>query len=133
LNTPEVLAAINRQNEITLHNVDGIIHNHDLYKIIGIYGTFSWLLSKIKFLQRLEIISFIIIPKVASLYFFSVFLFYFLFDLGDFRYGVIPQIPNVQEAFELLLSLGFLIYIIRNFNLIFKIEIIEKNFVSTTA
>jgi hypothetical protein len=127
LTTPEALAAINLQNEVTLHNIAGPIHGHDLFKIIGVYGTLSWLLGKVKILQRLELISFIIIPKVASLYFFSVFLFFFLFDLGDFRYGVIPQIPNVQEAFELLLSLGFLIYIIRNFNLIFKIEIIEKN------
>jgi hypothetical protein len=127
LTTPEALAAINLQNEVTLHNIAGPIHGHDLFKIIGVYGTLSWLLGKVKILQRLELISFIIIPKVASLYFFSVFLFYFLFDPGDNRYGVILQIPNVQEAFELLLSLGFLIYIIRNFNLIFKIQIIEKN------
>ncbi len=133
LTTPEPLTAINNQNEITLHNITGPIHNHDLYKVIGIYGTLSWLLGKVKILQRLELISFIIIPKVASLYFFSVFSFYFLFDLGDYRYGVIPQIPNVQEAFELLLSIGFLIYIIRNFNLIFKIEIIEKNPANSTA
>jgi hypothetical protein len=130
--TPAAIAAVNLQGEMTMHNIDFGFHNHDLYKVIGIYGTFSWLLGKIKFLQRLELISFITIPKVASLYFFSIFLFYFLFDLGPYRYEVIPQIPNIQEPFELLLSTGFLIYVIRNFNLLFKIKI-EKNFANTTT
>jgi hypothetical protein len=119
--TPILIENLNYQNEVTIHNLAGVHERtHLLYKILGLYGTLSWLILYVPKINASRILSFFVLPKITSLYFFAIFLFYYFWN-NQLNFKVL--IPNVQESFELLLAIAILIYAIRNFNQIFKLEI----------
>ena len=119
--TPIFIESRNYQKELTIHNLAGVHERtHIFYKILGLYGSFSWLILHVPKMRASRLLSFIVLPKITSLYFFAIFLFYYLLNNG-YKFELL--IPNVQESFELLLAIAILIYAIRNFNQIFKLEI----------
>jgi hypothetical protein len=119
--TPIFIGNLNYQNEVTIHNLTGVNERINLFfKILGLYGSFGWLILHVPKMSASRLLSFIVFPKITSLYFFAVFSFYY-FWTNQYMFKMI--IPNVQESFELLLAIAILIYTIRNFNQIFKLEI----------
>jgi hypothetical protein len=119
--TPIVVENRNNQGELTIHNLAGVHERtHLFYKILGLYGSFSWLILHVPKMNLSRFLSFIVLPKITSLYFLSVFLFYYLWN-NQHKLKVL--IPNVQESFEMLLAIAILIYTIRNFNQIFRLDI----------
>lgn len=119
--TPIFIENLNYQNEMTIHNLAGVHERtHLFYKILGLYGSFSWLILYVPKVSASRLLSFIVLPKITSLYFFTIFLFYYFWN-NQYKFKVL--IPNVQESFELLLAFAILIYAIRNFNQIFKLQI----------
>ena len=94
------------QGETNFHNLP-FFHNYLLdpfFEISCIFlGWFGW--KKYKNLDALP-------PKHLSLFFLSVALFYFYFDIS--WASTTQQIRNDQEIFEFLLSSGIFIHCFRN-------------------
>ena len=115
IETPESIKEINAQNEITLHNLNIFQHKylHMVYMIVALYGAFSRILVK-KFLPKLFNKIVIFTPPTYLFFcFFSVFVFYFLYDYYFFPYSIDSgkvYIIRWQEVFETYLALGFLGY-----------------------
>jgi len=115
----------NVQKEISIHNLKPIQdHLHEVYIVVGLYGTFAWLfLRKIK-IKSNHIMRFVVPEWFISSYFFLVFFVYTYFQfispfgvntlgIDGFRVGGFV-IWRDQEPAEFLLSLGFLIFTIVN-------------------
>ncbi len=120
---PDYFAQHNIQDEITFHNLRVFQkHLHKINMIIGLYGTFSFLLLPLTALQYNHVVNFIVPSWFISPYFFFV-LFMDVFFHYISPYGVrILGIDRLslgffviwrdQEPAELLLSLGFLVFAI---------------------
>jgi hypothetical protein len=124
--TPDFIEIQNYQNETTIHNLAGVHEKtHLLYKIIGLYGAFSWSLLNISKIKKINFFNFVTPPKVTVAYYLLIFSFYFLWN-NQYKFNLV--IPNVQEAYELLLAFAILIYVVRNFYYLFnlKIEILDR-------
>jgi len=124
--TPGFIEDRNYQNEATLHNLAGVQEKTVLlYILIGLYGTFSWILLYVPSIKEGNFIKFIITPRVTIFYYFTLFTFFY-FWASQSRFNFV--IPNIQESFELLLAIAILIFILRNFYQLFilRIEIKEK-------
>lgn len=121
---PESLARLNQQNEANLHNIAGV-HLHTVFVAVTAYGAFARMLVPGRFNDRRSIlVDLLTAPRLTFLYFFVPFLLYsyyegvryYLSDGGQFiEYfsgsGVISG--KDQEPIELLLSLGFLLFVVR--------------------
>jgi len=118
--SPAFFEQHNWQHEISLHNLDVIQLSllNKIYILIGAYGAFAWLLLR-PFAARLKneschVVNFIVPDWYMSSYFFFVFLVYMLLNF-------IKQYPggflvwNDQEPAELLLSMGFLLFVVKNY------------------
>ena len=106
------ISSINVQGETNFHNLP-FFHNYLLDPIFEIscifLGWFGW--RRFKRIKALP-------NKDLSLYFLSVALFYFYFDVS--WASTTQQIRNDQEIFEFLLSTGIFIHCYGNFkNLVF--------------
>jgi len=124
--TPNFIEIRNYQNETTIHNLAGVNERiNSLFQIIGLYGAFSGFLLFVPYIKN-SFLKFIIPPKITSLYYFLLFLFYLLW-VNQSRFNAV--VPNVQESFELLLAIAILIYVVRNFYYLFylKVEVLEKS------
>ena len=111
------ISDINVQGETNFHNLP-FFHNYlldPLFEISCIFlGWIGWRrFKKIKALPS----------KDLSLYFLSVALFYFYFDVS--WASTTQQIRNDQEIFELLLSTGIFIHCFRNFR---KLDFVNELF-----
>ena len=115
------ISDINVQGETNFHNLP-FFHNYLLDPVFEIscifLGWFSWRrFKKIKALPS----------KDLSLYFLSVALFYFYFDVS--WASTTQQIRNDQEIFEFLLSTGIFLHCFRNFKKLGLLgEFFEKKF-----
>ena len=118
--TPAFFEQHNWQHEISLHNLDVIQLSllNKIYILIGAYGAFAWLFLR-PFAARLKkeschVVNFIVPDWYMSSYFFFVFLVYTLLNF-------IKQSPGGflvwkdQEPTELLLSMGFLLFVVKNY------------------
>ncbi len=109
------ISDINVQGETNFHNLP-FFHNYLLDPIFEIscifLGWIGW--RKFKNIKAFP-------SKDLSLYFLSVALFYFYFDVS--WASTTQQIRNDQEIFELLLSTGIVLHCFRNFK---KIGFLSK-------
>lgn len=117
----------NVQKELNLHNL-GIIHyiTYGIFALVGFLGAFAWLIlpEKIKS-SRNSKIYFFVPDWFFALYFFPVFAIYLYYCLSGFvtlLLGVDPFriekgsfiVWRDQEPAELLMSLGFLFFMVIN-------------------
>ena len=102
------ISNINVQGETNFHNLP-FFHNYLLDPVFEIscifLGWFGW--RKFKKINALP-------AKEFSLFFLSVALFYFYFDIS--WASTTEQIRNDQEIFEFLLSSGVFLHCLKNFN-----------------
>ena len=101
------ISDLNVQGETNFHNLP-FFHNYLLDPIFEISSIFlGWICwRRFKKLKALP-------SKDLSLYFLSVALFYFYFDVS--WASTTQQIRNDQEIFEFLLSTGIFLHCLRNF------------------
>lgn len=111
----------NYQQEISMHNLK-IIQIPVLIKIymlVGAYGAFAWILVRL-FAKGAKadyghIIDFVVPDWFISSYFFFVF---FIYTLLLFTWMNPPDflLARDQEPAELLLSMGFLLFVVNNYS-----------------
>ena len=112
LETPTIIDNINRQNELTIHNIKYVQSKIDyMYMIIGLLGAFSGLLAK-KFFPNFYKKYEIAFPSLILIfYFLAAFRYYFLNQFMVFSYQLFTferiSIGNRQEVSETLLAFGF--------------------------
>jgi len=120
IETPEYIATINTQNEISIHNMEFFQRSlHFVYALIGLYGSTVWWQRdntvRPSFLEKSK--EYIFPPFYISSYFYFTFIFYYYFLLSD--HGVLSirvgapgswVIPRDQEPVETILALGFMIF-----------------------
>jgi hypothetical protein len=116
IETPETIAEINAQEELTIHNLHIFQHDilHLAYMSVGIYGSFSYFIAKKPFPDNFDKIKIFTPGPEYFFCFFSVFVYYFLTDIylvpNEIKIGIFH--PNrLQEVFETYLAFGFFGYI----------------------
>lgn len=127
--TPKLLAENNLQGEFNAHNIaayQGILAY--LFMIAGVYGALGWIFLKIKSISKYKISTYLFPPKVTFFYFFSIFLFYYLYKFNGNPYLILLQLQHwrYQEVFELLLALGILFFITNNFRKLFTFSLKQR-------
>jgi len=126
---------VNRQQETTLHNLDALIQfRHPSMMSVSIFGTFAWLVFP-KIQKKFKVFSEktyktllrVVIPsKFLMGYFFPAFIVFFIFDVSitinseNMKYFIFYE----SEPFELLLSIGILLFVLNSY---FKQKSIVKN------
>ena len=110
--TPEYMVEHNSQSEINIHNIRSI---HFLisgsYYLVGLAGTFSWILLRLPWLKSLKRQARYFIPEwYLSLYFFfSFFIAFFLARVENLgRFGFFNW-RDIEPA-EMLMSFGFCLF-----------------------
>ncbi len=124
IQNPDYFEEHNTQKEISIHNLTLFQHLiSEVYILIGFYGAFTWLIIPLLISQeKVEKIKFLYPPWYISSFFLVVFIVYFFLewiiplfvtafgvesmDLGNFF------VWRDQEPAELILSLGFLIFLL---------------------
>ncbi len=110
----------NIQGETSLHNIDSLIlFRHATVMSVSIFGTFAWIvIPKIQkkfrvFSQKTyQTLLRVVIPSRYLMgYFFPVSIVFFIFDI---KYGL-GRIAFESEPFELLLSIGILLFILNSY------------------
>lgn len=123
---PDYFKEHNVQGELTLHNLDMVQPRLlKLYILTGAFGSFAWLLvtKNVKKYRR-DVVAYLIPDWYLMFYFLPVFIVYIYFDMISWigvywfnlewmRVGYFV-IWRDQEPAELLLSLGFLIFAVKN-------------------
>ena len=130
INTPVYFNELNTQKEISFHNLKIIQpHLHEFYIFVGLYGTIGWIIfhpkiSNIKMkLNHKNVIDYIVPEWFLSSYFFIISMSYYILEFTKFSPK--PSQPpdfliwDDQESVELILSLGFFLFLI---NIFFKIR-----------
>jgi len=112
VSVPQFFLENSSQNEINIHNlkpIESIVRK--IYVFIGLYGAFLWILF-LKMKQYNLLINPYFIPKwyLAS-YYFPVFLFYAYFDFTIDHNHLLGFSWNDEEPVELILSMGFFLFI----------------------
>ncbi|NES85220.1 MAG: hypothetical protein F6K10_29535, partial [Moorea sp. SIO2B7] len=110
LESPDFFKTFNSQEEITIHNLEWFRHYlHNIYILIGFVGSFSWCLFRNKnnefvryFIPSWYVASFFLPPLI-------------IFTIIEYTNGFGFFISKDQEPVELILSLGFLFFVITNF------------------
>lgn len=120
IGNPRYFALHNAQKEISLHNLDVIQPKlPEFYIAVGAYGAFAWLFPAL-FLpgtkaNRRHVARFIVPDWFISPYFLLTFLMYTLLEyIARPRAGGFLAWRD-QEPVELLLSLGFLLFLATNY------------------
>ncbi len=125
IETPEVIAERNVQDEITIHNLEVFqFHLHAAYIAVGAFGAFAWLL-RLPFNPRENSIwRYVIADWYVSSWFFFLFLIYCIIDIAHYFEPTIfghqiaignPVIFRDQEPAESFLATAFLIFVIDNY------------------
>lgn len=120
LETPAFIDNINRQNELTLHNIKYVQSHIDyIYMIVGLLGAFSGLIAK-KFFPKFYKKYDIAFPSLILIfYFLAVFRYYFLNQFMVFSYQLFTferiSIGDRQEVSETLLAFGFFCFALMSF------------------
>jgi len=110
----------NVQNEISLHNLKVVQRKlHKIYILIGAYGAFAWIFASL-FMSRAKanychIVNYAAPDWFISSYFFFTFFIYTLFDYISHPHPGSFLVWRDQEPMELLLSLGFLSFVVTNY------------------
>ncbi|MDZ7360021.1 MAG: hypothetical protein ONB46_04745 [candidate division KSB1 bacterium] len=113
LETPAALKTINRQREINIHSLEGMIGTfRALYLIIGAYGTFLPLLfiRPQTFARRRAVISMLVPHYTLVLYFLATLAwraYVSFWRLPDQYYFVMTK---YSEVIELILAMGFFLF-----------------------
>ena len=108
-NTPEEIAVINSQGELTLHNLYSVqMVLHGAYIFAGLALTFLTLFRSETSKSLKSNLKDHLPSKTLIPYFISVSIFYFAFDYVNPLVGGL--IENHQEVVETLFSLGILIW-----------------------
>lgn len=124
IETPDQIAAINWQSEITLHNLDPFIASlHTAYLVVGAYGTLGWLGMLFNPPPR-SIRRFVLPAWYQSTWFAFVLVVYGAIELArhvqptifgrEFVIGSFVGFRD-QEPAELVLAAGFLIFVVSCF------------------
>ena len=129
IETPEVLEKHNYQGEMNLHNLLSRYPLHFLYIFVGFYGALSRILAPKRLIERYPILVDLMTPNYfLVLYFCPAFALYMYFDyasnwaidlfgpqmgLGPWKEGYFVSAKD-QEPIELLLGLGFLLFVVIN-------------------
>jgi hypothetical protein len=119
IETPVYFDLYNAQKELSIHNLNIVQSKlHRTYVIVGAYGSFSWIFASL-ILSRVKkkyhhIIVFLAPDWFISSYFFFCFLIYSLFCAAPQHIGHFI-IWRDQEPCELLLSFGFLAFVVTNY------------------
>ena len=112
ISTPEYLMNINTQQEISLHNlapVQKILHR--IYIFIGLAGGILWVFAR----QNSLLFNNRFVPRwYLMFYFLPVAVFYFSYNYMGLAEKPGGLIGRDQEVFELLLSIGFFLFIYIN-------------------
>jgi hypothetical protein len=116
LETPSELTKKNLQDEITVHNINGL---HQLigygYILIGLYGSFAWIVGD-NFLKKYHKWTVYFIPPAYIFLFFYLSLIYNSYALGG-----VNLFKEWSEVAELLLYSGITIFLSVNYlKVIFK-------------
>ena len=128
--SPDFFKAHNRQNEINLHNFARGDFLHGSYILVGAYGAFAFLLIPKKITMQFNRIIDLFVPKwYLILYFLPIFILYLYYDyLSPVLITLFGEqfgwergkgfqrfiIGKDQEPVELILSIGFLLFVIIN-------------------
>lgn len=108
--TPSDLAAENVQNEVTVHNIEGI---HQLvgygYILTGLYGAFAWILAD-NFLKKYYRWTKYFVPPAYLFFFFYLSLVYNSYALGG-----VNNFKEWSEVAELMLYSGISLFLITSF------------------
>lgn len=110
LESPDFFKTFNSQEEITIHNLEWFNHYlHNIYITIGFLGSFSWYWFRDKTNNFIKYF----IPDwyIASFFLPSAIVFTILEYTNGFGFFILKD----QEPVELILSLGFLFFVITNF------------------
>lgn len=127
IENPEYFNQNNMQEEISLHNLNKVNNlMSELYIMIGLFGSFGWLfVYGINLKQRIPFVNFYVPQWFISSYFFFVLftntLFSYIRPFAVNELGIDElEIGNFfiyrdQEPAELLLSMGFLLFVVVNY------------------
>lgn len=120
--TPDRVATVNQQNELTVHNLDPLMNYlHVAYLCVGAYGGFGWLINVIRPPEDRSIRRFVIADWYLSTYFASLLLVYGLIELAQhvqpvlFGHRLVIGDPigfRDQESAELMLALAMAIFVL---------------------
>lgn len=118
--TPDYFEQHNVQNEISLHNL-GVVQPllHKAYILTGAYGAFAWIfvylfLPEAKATFR-HIVNFVVPDWFVSPNFFFGFFIYIILEYVSPPHRGSFIVWRDQEPVELLLSLGFLSFLVTNY------------------
>jgi hypothetical protein len=123
--TPEIFEKCNKQDEMNFHNLKGF-PLHTLYIIVGLYGALARSLVPKSIIRKSKALVNYFIPDYYLIFYFLItavlYLYYEYFSsvlvilLGDqFAWGYNHFVHGKdQEAAELLLSIGFFLFVIIN-------------------
>ena len=112
----------NIQNENTIHNITS--GDYEIYlkvwRLIGFYGSFSWMLLLIDIKKFRYILNPYFIPKWYLMTYFmpiTITYLYILYTKPDFTnsYWVLLYLWEIAEPSEFLLSIGFFLFVFINF------------------
>lgn len=123
--TPERVAAVNLQNELTVHNLEPLmIYLHVAYLCVGAYGSFAWLLNAIRPPAERSLRRFVIADWYLASYFAVLLLVYGLIELAQWvQPSLLGQrlvigefiVFRDQEPAELMLALAMAIFVLVNY------------------
>jgi len=123
--TPERLAAVNLQSELTVHNLTPVmVYLHIAYLCVGAYGAFGWLVKLIWPPTERALRRFVIADWYLAGYFAVLLLVYGLIELAQRVQPMVFGQPLVignfivfrdQEPAELMLALAMAIFTLVNF------------------
>jgi len=128
IDTPEQLAEINIQDELTIHNIGSIFgYVYRVYMIIGLVGSTAWLffkLAKKYFSPKINKILSNLIPDWYLSPYFAVAFFY-----NYERFYLNPRVGETlwEEPMELLLISGATVFLLIKYLRVYpKIKLIEE-------
>jgi hypothetical protein len=113
IETPPTIAELNYKKELNVHNMGTPSWAHRAFMVVVFYGSFSRLMATPWLIKRFpKFVDLVTPPYVLFLFFFVPFLYYvyleFFWSEGHYITG------KDQEPIELLLALGFLVFVVFN-------------------
>ncbi len=115
ISPPQFFLEHSTQKEVNLHNIYPIQRIlHKIYILVGLYGAFLWILF-LKIRKNNLLINPYIIPKwYLSSYFLTVSAYYVYLDYIEPVYKFWKITAYEQEPAELILSMGFFLFVLVN-------------------
>jgi hypothetical protein len=131
IGTPEFLLKHSSQGEINVHNlypIQAILHK--IYILIGVYGSFLWLITLLGTKKLRSFVHRYFIPGWYLMsYFLPVLLFYVYYDYIKPYSNILDFTWREQEPAEFILSIGFFLFLLVNrFRQIEELHLSEPHF-----